>query len=69
MAKRKQYTKEDIAKAISEVKSGLSIRSVAYKFGIPSSTLHNHLKGKYKKVGAGGPTVLTYAEERDIVEV
>ena len=44
------------------------MRSVARKYGIPHSTLHDHLEGKFEKVGRGGPTVLTAAEERQIVQ-
>ena len=42
------------------------MRSVAFKYGIPPTTLHDHVSGKCSKVGAGGPTVMTYAEEREI---
>ena len=42
------------------------MRSVASKFGIPPTTLHDHISGKSSKVGAGGVTVLTRSEEREI---
>ena len=56
------YSKQALESALEEVKQGGSIRGIAKK----SSTLHDHAKGQYTKVGAGGPTVLS-AEEREIV--
>ena len=35
------------------------------KYGIPPTTLHDHLEQK-SKIGAGGPTVLALAVEREI---
>jgi len=35
-------------------------------YGIPWSTLHDHVARKYEEVGKGGPTVLTSIEEREI---
>ena len=61
------YSKEAMESAIKEVENKtISIRGAARKYGISSSTLHDHVTGKYSKVGAGGPTVLTYTEEREI---
>ena len=34
---------------------------------IPATTLHDHLHGKSKGVGAGAPTVLSPCEEQEIV--
>ena len=42
------------------------MHAAAHKYGVPPSTLHDHLKGKSKKAGAGGPTVLMAAEEREV---
>ena len=61
------FSKQALASALEEVEKGESIRGTAKKFGIPSSTLHDHVKGKSTKVGAGAPTVLSYEEEREIV--
>ena len=59
------YSKEAMESAIEEVKTGASsIRGAARKYGISSSTLHDHISEKHTKVGAGGPTVLTCTEER-----
>jgi len=44
----------------------LSARAAAKKYGLAPSTLHDHLHGNFKKVGADGPTVLTVSEEREI---
>jgi transposase-like protein len=41
-AKRKKYDINDISRAVSEVQEGSSVRSVAKKYAIPSSTLHDH---------------------------
>ena len=66
MAAKKSYSEDDLQKAIADVQAGegLSMRAAAHKYGVPPSTLHDHLKGKSKKAGAGGPTVLMAAEER-----
>ena len=55
------YSKEDLRDAVEELKSGTgaSMRSIAQKYRIPRSTLHDHVSGKYEQVGKGGPTVLT----------
>jgi len=65
---KKSYSSSDIEKALSEVckSDGLSTRAAAKKYGLASSTLHDHLHGNVKKVGAGGPTILTMSEEREI---
>ena len=36
------------------------------KYGIPSSTLHNHVHDTSKQIGAGDPTVLQKSEVREI---
>ena len=68
MAAKKSYSVEDLRNAVAETQAGeaSSMRAVAHKYGVPHSTLNDHLKGKYKKIGAGGPTVLTASEEREI---
>ena len=45
---------------------GLTACAAVKKYGVPPSTLHDHLHGNVKKAGAGGPTVLTMSEEREI---
>ena len=55
------FSLEDLSNAMDEYQSEgrPSMRSLARKYDIPKSTLHDHLKGKSKQVGAGGPTVLS----------
>ena len=60
------YSKEDVRNAVEECASGASMRATAHKYGIPRSTLHDHVSRKYEQVGKGGPTVLTSTEEREI---
>ena len=58
------YSKEAMESTIEEVKTGASnIHGATRKYGISSSTLHDHLSEKHIKVDTGGPTVLTYTEE------
>ena len=61
---KKRYSESNIEKAVSEVRKtdGLTARAAAKKYGVPPSTLHDHLHGNVKKAGAGGPTVLTMRE-------
>ena len=44
-------TADNLQKAIAEVQGGQarSMRAAALKYGIPKSTLHDHLSGKVKK--------------------
>ena len=42
------------------------MRLVAHKFGVPPTTLHDHLSGKSPKVAAGGLTVLSISEEQEV---
>ena len=67
----KRYTAAALKNAVAEMQSGeaTSMRAVARKYAIPVTTLHDHHKQKSKKIGAGGPTVLTASEEHEIVLV
>lgn len=48
------YRRVAMESAIEEVKTGTnSICDVARKYGINSSTLHDHLSDKHTKIGAG----------------
>jgi hypothetical protein len=61
------YSRAAMESALAEIEEKkISIRGAAKKYGISSSTLHDHVKQKYTTIGAGGPTVLTCAEEREI---
>ena len=63
--KKKQL--DDALKELERSKEKVSVNATAKKYGILVSTLNNHVKGKAKKVGAGKPTVLTHAEEEEII--
>ena len=64
---KKSYSVESFKSAIAEAQAGeSSVRAVAKKYGIPSSTLHDHVHDTSRKIGAGGPTVLQRSEEREI---
>ena len=69
MAAKRKYSAEDLQRAIAECrsKSEPNVHGVALKYGIPPSTLDGHVKGKVKKVGAGGSTVLSRQVEQEIV--
>ena len=69
MAAKRKYSAEDLQRAIAECrsKSEPNVHGVALKYGIPPSTLDDHVKGKVKKVGAGGSTVLSRQVEQEIV--
>ena len=60
--------KENLRAALQELEKnkGVSVRSVAQKFGVPPTTLQRHVNTD-SQIGAGRPTVLTHAEEREIV--
>ena len=53
---RKQWTDEDMAKAIAAVeREGVSMRRAAEVYQIPRSTLHDHLTGKVEHGALPGP--------------
>ena len=37
------------------------------KFGVPQSTLRDHLKDSSRKIGAGHPTIFAHMEEKEVV--
>ena len=45
----------------------MKVTPAARKFNVPVTTLYDHTKGGLCKIGAGAPTVLTPAEEKEIV--
>ena len=62
----KGYSVESLKTAIVEAQADeSSVRAVAKKHGIPSSTLHDHnyVHNTSKQIGAGGPTVLQIRRE------
>ena len=68
--KKNKWTTEQLEAAVAAVKSGqLKPYRAALQFGVPSSTLHDHLTGKSKKRYGGRPTVLSSSEEKEIVRI
>ena len=63
----KRWKQEDLDAALGMVQSGVSIAEAARRCGIPRTTLSDHARGKYSRVGAGRPTVLTPQEEKELV--
>ena len=64
-----QWSTGQLSAALDAVKSGIKIRAAATRYGIPSSTLHDHVSGKHKKVGRGAPTILTPEEEKEVATI
>ena len=60
----KQWTEEKLECACRAVKKGKSIRRAAIDFGIPKSTVHDHLSGRLK---GGSNRYLSNREEADLV--
>ena len=61
------YAKESLQNAVRAVQDGSSVNAAAKDFGVPKSTLHDHVSGKYKRIGSGGRTVLALQDEQEIV--
>lgn len=65
---KNKWTDEQLCEAVEKVKSGeQSLRAAALAYGIPRSTLSDHLWGVSHKRYGGSSTVLTTEEEREIV--
>ena len=65
-----RWTEKQLKLAIAKVKSKeMSQNQAARVYGIPVSTLHNHVHAPHSKVGAGRPTILTYEEEKEIAYI
>lgn len=68
MAPRKDYTTEQMAKAIEEVRKGEKISVAATRYGVPRITLHNKITGKSPvDCNLGPATVLSHEEENILV--
>ena len=73
MAKKKQYPKDSLLKAVEAVRSGTMTRCAAAKsFGVPKSTLIDQLNGTAQQIRRGTKeriprTVLTKEEEDKLV--
>ena len=68
--KNLQWNEEDMEQAIQHARRHSNVKATAVQFGIPVSTLRDHLSGKVPAKGAkvGHPTALSEAQEREIVE-
>ena len=65
---KNKWTHHQLFEAVEKVrKKELSLRSAAATYGIPRSTLSDHLRGVSSKRYGGCSTVLTREEEREIV--
>lgn len=65
---KNRWTDEQLSAAMEAAKSKkLSVRAAARMYGIPATTLSDHLRGKSTKRYGGPSTVLTHDEEKEIV--
>lgn len=64
----KAYTEEDVEKALQAIKNGMGKKTAANKFNIPRATLQFRLSNLFVKSQPGPDTVLTGAEEKEIVK-
>ena len=63
-----KWTDRQLSEAVDKVKNkDLSVRAAALTYGIPRSTLSEHVRGVRGKRKGGGSTVLTQEEESEIV--
>lgn len=61
----KSWNDIGLSKALAEVEKGLSIRTVAEMYGIPKSTLHDHVSGKVAYGAKSGPDPYLDLEEEE----
>lgn len=66
--KTKTYTEEDVEKALQAIKNGMGKKTAANKFNIPRATLQFRLTNQFVKSRPGPDTVLSSAEEQEIVK-
>ncbi|XP_063625003.1 uncharacterized protein LOC134796734 [Cydia splendana] len=67
MAPKKNYTPEQMGRALDAVRMGEKISTAALRFGVPRITLHNKVTGKSPAVCAMGPQTIFTPEEEDIL--
>ncbi|XP_019852802.1 PREDICTED: uncharacterized protein LOC109582507 isoform X4 [Amphimedon queenslandica] len=64
----RNYDNDQLMRAYEAVKDGCSIRSAAEKFGVPRSTLSDHVSGKVQNGRHSGPErYLSDEEEKELV--
>ena len=59
------WTQESLDQAIAAVHKGTSIRRAADMFGVPRSTLHDHVSGKVEQFAKQGPKPYLNTEEEE----
>ncbi|KAF9420546.1 hypothetical protein HW555_003296 [Spodoptera exigua] len=64
----KAYTEEDVDKALQAIKNGMGKKTAVNKFNIPRATLQFRLSNLFVKTRPGPDTVLTDAEEKEVVK-
>lgn len=65
------YTKETLKKALDAIRGGMRISAASRRYGIPTSSLHDYLRGKYSEhrpKKKSPPSLLTPQEERSVVD-
>jgi len=63
-----KYSAEALLAAVTAVKEqGMKRSAAARRFNVLASTIFDHVSGRYSRIGAGGPTILSSAEKREIV--
>ena len=63
-----QYSSEALLAAVKAVKEqGMKRSAAARKFKVPATTLFDHISGKSSRIGPGKPTILSPAEEKELV--
>ncbi|XP_076092433.1 uncharacterized protein LOC143063887 isoform X2 [Mytilus galloprovincialis] len=68
MPQKKQYLQESLDKAIGAVNSNkLSISKAATEYGVPRTTISDHVNGKYDNHLNGPPKMLTDEEETSLI--
>lgn len=65
---RMNYSREQMDKAIEDVKSGMSCSEASKKYGVPRVTLLYKVQGKFKDKKCGRESYLTSEEERLLVD-
>ena len=62
------YSEDALRAAIEAVQEKKMTRSAAAKtYGVPATTLYNHISDTNSGIGAGAPTILSPAEEKELV--
>lgn len=64
----KAFTEEDVEKALQAIKNGMGKKTAANKFNIPRAIFQFRLSNLFVKSRPGPDTVLTDAEEKEVVK-